>query len=264
LIRLILMDVDGTLVGSDGVHPSTWPAVEEARALGIHLGLATGRIGRGIAEHYARRVSPLGLHVFQNGAVISRPGQAAERKRPMPPDSFRALVGLSRHEHQPLEAYGERNFYLEFHTDLTRRHAEVLELEPVIGDLLAIEEPVVRCQWVIHESVWPHFRALTEPLEGLAIHPATGPWSPGTLFVNLTARDATKAAALGWLAHHHGLERSEVAMIGDAENDLEAMDAAGLAIAMGNASREVKSRAGAVVRDVDAGGLAEAIRLAMR
>jgi len=102
MIKLILMDVDGTLVGKHGVHPSTWAALERARERGVHLGLCTGRIGCGQALEYARAVAPGGLHIFQSGAVASQASEALCQ-----------LVEISHREGQPLEAYTERGFFLE-------------------------------------------------------------------------------------------------------------------------------------------------------
>ncbi|WIG60035.1 MAG: hypothetical protein OJF49_002783 [Ktedonobacterales bacterium] len=263
MIRLILIDVDGTLVGRNGVHPATWEALEQARQRGVHLGLCTGRPGCGRALAHARRVAPAGLHIFHGGAVVSLPGQPAAYCSMLPRDAFHALVAVSRREGQPLEAYTERGYFLEWETALIRVHARHLEMEPEVCDLLEIATPVVRAQWVVDEQDWPHFRALTALAGEIEIQPATAPWSPGTVFANLTRVGASKSSALRWLAGHYGLEVSEVAMIGDAENDLDAMEAAGLGIAMGNASAAVKERARLVVGDVDAGGLAEAIGRAL-
>jgi hydroxymethylpyrimidine pyrophosphatase-like HAD family hydrolase len=47
--------------------------------------------------------------------------------------------------------------------------------------------------------------------------------------------------------------------VGDFDNDLEMIKAAGLGVAMGNALERVKSAAGAVVADCDSDGAAEAI-----
>ena len=99
MIRLVLMDVDGTLVGASGPHATTWPALDEARARGVRLGLCTGRFGRGLAEEYAARVDADGLHVFQNGAVISRPGEPATHKTPLEPSlRWRNIFPLEREE----------------------------------------------------------------------------------------------------------------------------------------------------------------------
>ncbi len=70
-IRLIGIDVDGTLVGTGGsIHPRVWEAVEHARGRGIHLALCSGRPAFGLALDYARRLEPTGWHIFQNGSSI--------------------------------------------------------------------------------------------------------------------------------------------------------------------------------------------------
>ncbi len=263
MIRLVLVDVDGTLVGRQGVHASTWAAIERARARGLHVGLCTGRVGSGRALEYARRVAPDGFHIFQNGAVVSRPGRPAEYASLLPPASFRALVAIARREGEALEAYSERRFFLERESELTRVHARHLELEPEIVDLDALPEPVVRAQWVVEDARWPRLRELTLALGDVEPNPATAPWSPGTVFTNLTRAGTSKVSAMRWLAARQGLGTGDVAMIGDAVNDLETMRAAGMAIAMGNAAPAVKAAADAVVGDVDAGGLAEALEVAL-
>jgi Cof subfamily protein (haloacid dehalogenase superfamily) len=263
LIRLILIDVDGTLVGRDGVHASSAGALARARERGVHLGLCTGRIGNGLALEYAREVSPDGLHIFQSGAVISRPGAPAERARRLTPESYRALVAISRREREPLEVYSETRFFLERHTPLTRVHAHHLEMEPELVEPDAIPEPAVRAQWVVPERDWPRFRELTLAIPDLEVNPATAPWSPGTIFSNVTRAGTSKASALLWLAAHLGLTPGEVAMVGDGENDLDALEAAGLALVMGGAPARVRAVADRVVAEADAGGLAEAIAIAL-
>lgn len=263
MIRLLLIDVDGTLGGRNGVHPSTCGALEAARRSGVHLGLCTGRIGVGSALAYAKQVAPNGLHVFQSGAVVARPVEPAAFASMLPDHAFSELVALARRTQHPLEAYTETGFFLECETDLAHVHARQLETVPVVCDLLALAEPVVSAVWVGPEQDWSHFRSLASPVAGLDLSPATVPWSPGTIFANFTRSGTSKASALRWLARHYGLEAAVVAMIGDGENDLGTLAAAGLAVAMGNVPASVKAQAHVVVGTAETGGLAEALRLVL-
>lgn len=257
---MLFVDADGTLIGANNdAHPRAWAALDRARAAGIRLALCTGRPGVGNSETIARRVDPDGLHAFQTGAVVSKPGARAVRTRTLPRSALEALVEISRREGRPLEAYGERRYFVERADDLTRAHSAVLGWEPEVVDLLAIDEPIVRAQWVMRDAEWPRFRALTEAIAGLSIHTGTGPWAPGIRFANLIDAEASKADALRWIAAHHGVPLAEVAMAGDAENDVEAMGIAGLGIAMANAPEFVRARAGFVAGDVEEGGIADAI-----
>ncbi|WP_436411105.1 HAD family hydrolase, partial [Thermus scotoductus] len=49
MVRLVFVDVDGTLVGKEGVPACVWPAVEALQSQGVRLSLITGRPGRGHA-----------------------------------------------------------------------------------------------------------------------------------------------------------------------------------------------------------------------
>src|SRR5688572_25586756 len=70
-IRLVGIDVDGTLVGASGqVLPIVWEAAARAREKGIHLALCSGRPAFGLALDYARQLDASGWHVFQNGASV--------------------------------------------------------------------------------------------------------------------------------------------------------------------------------------------------
>ena len=58
-----------------------------------------------------------------------------------------------------------------------------------------------------------------------------------------------------------GIPMAECIAVGDADNDIEMLRAAGLGVAMGNAADHVKTAADRVVSDLDHGGCAEAIMM---
>ncbi|MBR1647539.1 MAG: HAD family phosphatase [Selenomonadaceae bacterium] len=78
---------------------------------------------------------------------------------------------------------------------------------------------------------------------------------------NLEASPAniTKGSGLVELSEFLGLDISETVAIGDAHNDTEILQTAGLGIAMGNASDEIKKLADFVTLDNDSDGVAAAI-----
>jgi Cof subfamily protein (haloacid dehalogenase superfamily) len=67
--------------------------------------------------------------------------------------------------------------------------------------------------------------------------------------VTLLPEKAGKGFGLKVLANHYGLELHEVAAVGDANNDLDMLKIAGLAVAVGNATHDVKEIAHWIVNE---------------
>lgn len=78
--------------------------------------------------------------------------------------------------------------------------------------------------------------------------------------LEINAEAATKGNALLWLADHLGIAREETMAFGDGENDISMLKAAGIGIAMGNASDQVKAAADEVTLTNEQAGVAAAIR----
>jgi Cof subfamily protein (haloacid dehalogenase superfamily) len=77
--------------------------------------------------------------------------------------------------------------------------------------------------------------------------------------LEITPLNVTKGSGLKALCKHIGLDLSETIAVGDAPNDENVLKTAGLSVAMGNASDEIKAICDVVVKDNDSGGIAEAI-----
>ncbi|MGQ9735094.1 MAG: HAD family hydrolase [Thermaceae bacterium] len=258
MIRLVLIDVDGTLVGKEGVPECVWEEVEALKALGVHLALTTGRPGRGAALAYAKRLAPQGLHIFESGAVVLSLAHGAPLLlEALPQEAAREITRFARQRGLPLEAYtASGGFYIEGDDPLLDLHQRLLDLSAEVRPLDEIEEPLVRLQILAGPGRWAEVR----PLHPLAdLHTATSPRMPGVLFASFTKKGTSKLSAAWFLASAYGLGLEEAAMVGDGENDLELLQAVGLGIAMGNAPERVKRVAKKVVGPVEACGLAEAL-----
>lgn len=77
--------------------------------------------------------------------------------------------------------------------------------------------------------------------------------------MELNAPGVSKGRGLMALAERLGLARDQVMAVGDSGNDLTMLEAAGLGVAMGNATAEVRHAADVVTADNNHDGVAEAI-----
>ncbi|MBO6015702.1 MAG: HAD family phosphatase [Lachnospiraceae bacterium] len=76
--------------------------------------------------------------------------------------------------------------------------------------------------------------------------------------------DASKADGIERLLAHYGMTWEDVVAFGDSTNDIEMLRRAGVGIAMGNASDEVKAVADQVTGDIEQDGVADAIETYLR
>lgn len=77
--------------------------------------------------------------------------------------------------------------------------------------------------------------------------------------IEITHKDASKGNALLFLQDYLKLDNSEIFAIGDNDNDISMLEAAGIGVAMGNASEHVKSHGDQVTKTIDDNGFTFAI-----
>jgi hydroxymethylpyrimidine pyrophosphatase-like HAD family hydrolase len=80
-----------------------------------------------------------------------------------------------------------------------------------------------------------------------------------TFFIDITHPDANKGTLVGTLSRLLNIPSTEIATIGDMENDVPMFRKSGLGIAMGNAEPAVKAEAKLVTDSNEADGFAKAV-----
>jgi Cof subfamily protein (haloacid dehalogenase superfamily) len=262
MVRLICIDVDGTLVGSgDRIAERVWAAAARAAEAGIHLALCTGRPGFGITRTYAERLAPNAWHAFQNGASLMRLSTSESRSSSLRAETVTDLKRRSKQTGRLLELYSNHGYAVESTSEIAMRQAQILGVPLVARSLDDVEGPVVSAQWVIPSDELG--AVMSEPHEGFELGPSTAPSMPDTCFVNLTPPGIDKASAVRALSEICECSLADVMYVGDGINDLAAMRIVGAPVAMGNADPAVRALAKYQVDDVDAGGLADALTLAL-
>ena len=269
MIRLIGIDVDGTLLDARGQIPqANVDAIHDAVRAGIHIALVTGRsypFARPIADPLPSSIAL----IVSNGAVERGMDGSRLAQRLLDRDIARAVLESTkpfRHaaalvfdrdadrqvvfetmdwEHPGRKAYWARNQSL---------IAQSVPLEDAL-----VEDPI---QVMFNGGVGA-MRLLVEALRADAGEFAvslTEYEHRDFSLIDVTAPSATKGRALAWRAAQLGLSREEVMAVGDNYNDLEMLEFAGLPVVMANSVAGLTGRGWAETGDNDHAGLADAIR----
>jgi Cof subfamily protein (haloacid dehalogenase superfamily) len=268
LIRLLALDIDGTLLTSaKSVSVRTRRALDAARARGVHLVLVTGRrhpAARKVVELLGGEI-PLVLH---NGALIVEDGRVL-RCRPLPLEVALRAIALGREKGaDPVVHLGHRaegrllvegvapsNTLLVYYLD--KSHPDV----SVVADLMtALHEDPIQVMFGGSLGEMDKVRVpLGEGLAGAARIERTVYPREGVGILDVMSPLVNKAEALAWLQERWGLRASETLAIGDNWNDHEMLERAGVGLVMGNADPEMHSLGLPVLPTNDEDGVAEAI-----
>jgi hydroxymethylpyrimidine pyrophosphatase-like HAD family hydrolase len=249
-IRLIGIDVDGTLLDTEGrLLDANRDAIHEAVAAGIHVALVTLIVSSGAVERamdgsvLARRL--LDRTVARAVLESTRPYREAAALVFDRDDDRQVVFESMDWEHPNRKAYWRRN---------RRLIAQSVPLEEAL-----IEDPIQ----VMFNGAVEVMRVLAESLRrearGFAVSRTEYEHRDFSL-IDITAPTATKGRALAWRAGQLGLTREEVMAVGDNFNDLEMLEFAGTPVVMSNAVDVLKQRGWHMTGHQNEAGLAQAIR----
>lgn len=267
-IKLILLDLDGTLLTSEKtLSRENRAALEKAAGRGIEIVPATGRFYRAIPEE-VRSLDFVRYAVTVNGGQIYDALEDKVLHRAEIPIGLAERV-FDRAETLPV-LY---DCFLDDHAYMTRRQYEMADdFVPdsfVRHAIKTLREPVddlrdfVRRQGRPLQKTQMFFRdmdlrakmlpILTREFPELAVTTSL----PVNIELNIAA--ATKGNALDFLCRHLGLDASQTMAFGDGSNDLSMLQVAGIGVAMGNAAPGLLAAADYVTRSNDDHGVAHAI-----
>ncbi len=269
-IRLLVLDIDGTLAGvSNQINAPVIEAIRAVQQRGVAVAIATGRMYQSALRFYQTVGSTLPLLAYQ-GAFIKDPNtQKLHRHTPLPRQlALELLTYLA-----PMEANNDLSIHLyiddQLHVraviDDTAAYAERSGIRPVAaGDLAALLKGNVAIETTKLLTLSNNLGLLSDILSDLGQrYPTDDLYLTRSVeyFVEATHPKANKGEAVRFLAEDLlGLTRDQVMTIGDNYNDLEMLRYAGIGVAMGDAPEPVKQGADWVAPGVEADGVAAALR----
>ena len=261
MLPLICIDVDGTLVGSSHVPTeAVWQAAAAATARGQHLALSTARGAFGPTLDYARRLDPNGWHIFHNGGALVHTGTSEIRGTALGEVVVEAADAIAQRNGWVIEFYSADDYTVDSDADLAIDHAALVGVPHVVRGRDTLATEIVRVQFVVPLEVVPWVHTEMQGQEAVVVA-APSPIMPGVAFVSCTKPGVAKGAAISRIADEMGITVADVMMVGDGDNDIDALATVGHGVAMANAVPAAKEAASYEVAHVDNDGLVEALTL---
>ena len=267
--RLITLDIDGTILDKPsglGVLPQVREAVKEARESEIHVCLSSSR------PCYFMQDALDGLEevdalVGCSGASIVLTGDTSDE------DAGGSLSYQFTDTLSPeiIQACFDVSTKLDLHTSfsgmkkmLARKIGEIeprLASDPLFSFMddselfsVLLQEPIT-CAYLFANPGIPDEAITKAPgLENATVQ------SSGHGSFTITNRGTDKGSGLLYLASYWNIPIEATLAVGNDENDIPMINAAGIGVAVGNASPETLAAADWIAPDVWEAGAAEAIR----
>jgi Cof subfamily protein (haloacid dehalogenase superfamily) len=271
LIKLIGIDVDGTLLNSRGqLPPDNLAAIQEATARGIHIAIVTGRSFFFALPAVAPLPDPLTL-VVHNGAIArTRDGETLMRRllpREVALDVLaattdwrdsavvifdRPLAGQMLYDRMDWEHPNRSRF--------RDRNKEIIEQVASLEDAIT-EDPI---QVAYNGSVG----AMRAVIDSLAAHESSAALAVSLTeyehrdfsLVDVCVAGTTKGTGLAAVAAALGIAQHEVMAVGDNFNDRDMLEWAEIGVVMGNGVPTLLDADFERTATSDEAGLAQAIR----
>lgn len=253
-MKALFFDVDGTLVDikTHRVPESAMVAIREARQRGNKIFIATGR-SHTFLDLAGLPKELIDGYVTLNGAVCLAEGKEISLIK-IPKETVKAMSDVCiNHGFTCLFVTMEGMIVANPDEDFRIGFQEYFSLGPVpVTDFTSMLDKDVYQMTVFFDEATE--KILKPQFPGLEFNR----WFP--TFADITCKGVNKAAGIETMARHFGIDRADTIAFGDGGNDIPMLRAAGLGVAMGNASDEVKANANLVTDAVDADGIYKALK----
>ena len=242
-IRLMLSDMDGTLIGADNHRsPRTWSAVRAAQQAGIYFTLAPGRMHGAVIPF----LKALNIHgpviCFQGGVLADADTGRVLAQFPIKMETAREVLRYADELGVYSQYYTPDAYYIREHCDYSEAYKRSCFVEGIATGRPQHESLCFDPAKILLMDTPARIRELREKFRSR--------WGDRLQidiskphYLEITDRLANKGQALRQMAAEMGLTLDQVMCFGDALNDVPMLQCAGVGVAMANASEEAKAAA---------------------
>lgn len=251
MIKAAFFDVDGTLLSyrTRKVCDSARKAIARLQEQGILCIVATGRHMIQMSKLPVGDI-PFDAFVMLNGQLVLDKQQNVLFDVPVEGKAKDFLVKSFNGHTFPAIIVEEKDMYLNYVSD------HVTEVNTTMSIALApLSDYKGGNIYQVCAYLRPEDEHLLDPIREDCVMTS---WHYGGK--DIIASGGGKMAGIKRYLEHAGIKREEIIAFGDAENDLDMIRFAGIGVAMGNGTEEVKAVADFVTADIDDDGIEKALR----
>ena len=251
-------DLDRTLIAEDLVlRPRTLAAIAAARAAGVRFVIATGRMFQSVRP-YLRAAGISDPVICYQGAVVAEPDTGRFlRHEPIALELAREAIAAVEAGGFPVNCYVADELYVASETPEARRYADFQNIAiHTVGPLLDwLESPPTKLVTVGEPRRLDALEAeMKSRFDGRLYISKSLPY-----FLEFASPEVTKGSGMAFAAEHLGLRAGRTVAFGDGENDVELLEWAGYAVAVGNAHDHILRLADFVCPPASDEGVAQVI-----
>jgi len=257
-IKLVVSDVDGTLVTPDKVlTPRAIQAVDGLRDAGIIFALTSARPPQSLT----RFVDPLGLETplgaFNGGLIVDNQMRVLEEKA-IAKEISAPIIGILEQHGMDVWVYqGQNWFVLDDDGPHIEHESQGCSCEPTqVTNFHGLDDGILK---VVGISDDPTTNAAANATINERFAQGVSASQSQSYFLDVTHVEATKGHVVRFLARTYGVTLDEIAVLGDMHNDVTMFEVAGFSVAMGNANNDVQRAADVVTNTNEHEGFAHAI-----
>lgn len=262
MYTILALDLDGTLTTSKKqITAHSKQAIRGAMEKGVKIVLASGRPVLGIAP-VARELGLFGhdayILAYNGGQLISCKDESVVWERTVSLEAIHACFSYAKDNNLAALAYDENGIITEMpddehvHIEAYNNAIPIRKVEN-LNALMVLPQPKVM---IVGDP--RRLQKAKVDLDQLVGSGADLGFSE-PCFMEITAKGVQKASSLDVLLSLLEKTRETLMVVGDGLNDVPMFKIAGLAVAMANASDEVKAHAKAITTSNDEDGVALAI-----
>lgn len=251
MIKAVFLDIDGTILSHNTgkVSEKTNKAVKMLREKGILVFAATGRHNLELAELPVNHLEFDG-YITLNGQLFLDKNKKLIYENPIDAKDAKKLLEIFEEKKLPVMIVEQDRMYINFVNDAVRRAQQAIST-PVP------EEGSYEGRTIYQFIVYDGGKGADELAETLD-HIRLIRWNQEA--VDLIPVNGGKVAGIQKCLNDYQINREEIIAFGDGENDIDMLTYAGIGVAMGNGSQEVKKAGDYVTDTVDFDGVWKALK----